>query len=231
MTGFREIRDTLVERIRAGQLRAGEFLPSEIELAAEFGVARATVSRALGDLAEAGVVERRRRAGTRVALAPVRRARLDIAQAPGAVAKEGKAYSYRLIDADYPVPPQVSGTLGARVLSILCLHLADDQPWQAEERWISLAVAPFASSELFATDPPGPQLMRDIPLTDAEFHFHAEPARGRIAEALGIADGTASFVAERSTWSEEQPVTVARLWHAPGYRLTLARGQAVPGGA
>ena len=74
MTGFREIRDTLVERIRAGQLRAGEFLPSEIELAAEFGVARATVSRALGDLAEAGVVERRRRAGTRVALAPVRRA-------------------------------------------------------------------------------------------------------------------------------------------------------------
>ena len=45
-------------------------IPGEEALAREFGCARATVNRALRDLAEAGVLERRRKAGTRVALQP-----------------------------------------------------------------------------------------------------------------------------------------------------------------
>lgn len=230
MTGFRDIRDALVARIQAGDLRAGALLPSEMELAAEFGVARATVSRALGDLAAAGVVERRRRAGTRVALAPVRRARLDIAQAPTAIAAEGKTYGYRLVDAGYPVPKAVADHLGDAVLGMLCLHLANGVPWQVEERWISLLAAPFASAETFADTPPGPRLMQDIPLTDAEIFFHASAINGDLARLMDVAEGTPSFVAERSTWSSDQPVTAARLWHAPGYRMTLDRARPIPGG-
>ena len=49
------------------------------ELAAEFGCARSTVNRALRELAEAGFLERRRKAGTRISPDPVRKATLKIA--------------------------------------------------------------------------------------------------------------------------------------------------------
>lgn len=42
-----EIADVLRERIKAGELRAGERLPTQAELAEEFGVERGAVRQAL----------------------------------------------------------------------------------------------------------------------------------------------------------------------------------------
>ena len=50
--------------IQRGQLRAGDRLPTERELAAELGVSRPSVRAALQSLAAVGVVRSRRRAGT-----------------------------------------------------------------------------------------------------------------------------------------------------------------------
>jgi DNA-binding transcriptional regulator YhcF (GntR family) len=49
-----EIADTLRARIRSGDLRAGERLPTQAELAREFGVERGTVRQALSVLADEG---------------------------------------------------------------------------------------------------------------------------------------------------------------------------------
>ena len=54
-------------RIAKGQLKVGDRLPSESELAAEFGVARMTIHGALSGLARQGLLVRRPGAGTRVA--------------------------------------------------------------------------------------------------------------------------------------------------------------------
>lgn len=78
MKGWEAIRDEVMGRVRARRWPPGALIPNEKVLATEFGVARATVNRALRELAEAGVLERRRRAGTRVAALPVRKATLDI---------------------------------------------------------------------------------------------------------------------------------------------------------
>ncbi|MFI8189567.1 GntR family transcriptional regulator [Streptomyces sp. NPDC085946] len=51
-----DIADTLRERIRAGELRAGERLPTQAELAEEFGVERGTVRQALRVLQEDGLL-------------------------------------------------------------------------------------------------------------------------------------------------------------------------------
>ncbi|MEU6800490.1 winged helix-turn-helix domain-containing protein [Streptomyces neyagawaensis] len=51
-----EIADTLRERIRSGALRPGERLPTQAELADEFGVERGTVRQALRVLHEAGLL-------------------------------------------------------------------------------------------------------------------------------------------------------------------------------
>jgi DNA-binding LacI/PurR family transcriptional regulator len=56
----------LAERISLGRAPVGECLPTEFELAAEFGCGRNTVSQALTRLVHDGLVERRKRVGTRV---------------------------------------------------------------------------------------------------------------------------------------------------------------------
>ncbi|MDH6518154.1 hypothetical protein M2164_004658 [Streptomyces sp. SAI-208] len=51
-----EIADTLRERIRAGELKAGDRLPTQAELAEEFGVERGAVRQALRALQEDGLL-------------------------------------------------------------------------------------------------------------------------------------------------------------------------------
>ena len=51
-----EIADTLRDRIRAGELRPGERLPTQAELADEFGVERGTVRQALRALQDDGLL-------------------------------------------------------------------------------------------------------------------------------------------------------------------------------
>lgn len=52
----REIADILRERIRTGDLKAGERLPTQAELAEEFGVERGAVRQAIRALADAGLL-------------------------------------------------------------------------------------------------------------------------------------------------------------------------------
>jgi DNA-binding transcriptional MocR family regulator len=96
----------------------GELIPGEVELAEEFGCARATVNRALRELADEGLLERRRKAGTRVVRDPVRKARLDIAIIRLEVEGRGMAYRFDLLEEGRgsrpPGSPPLSAWLAAR---------------------------------------------------------------------------------------------------------------------
>ena len=63
---FRDVKTFVLNEIRQGRWRPGDLIPKEQELATRFNCARMTAHRALRELAEEGVVERRRRSGTRV---------------------------------------------------------------------------------------------------------------------------------------------------------------------
>ena len=63
---YRQITAWLTEEIEKGTLCYGERIPSEKELAEQFGVSRQTVRRALKTLGDEGVVESRRGSGTYV---------------------------------------------------------------------------------------------------------------------------------------------------------------------
>lgn len=54
---YRAIADALRARIESGDLEAGDPLPSESALTAEYGVARTTVRHALAELEGAGLIE------------------------------------------------------------------------------------------------------------------------------------------------------------------------------
>jgi GntR family transcriptional regulator len=63
---YQQIFMILRNRIESGEIRPGERLPGEQELAADLGVSRITCKRALNELAECGLVIRQRGRGTRV---------------------------------------------------------------------------------------------------------------------------------------------------------------------
>jgi len=55
---------TLEEKIRAGEWKAGQRLPTEVDLMDQYGLSSATVGRAMRELAKAGLIQRQRRSGT-----------------------------------------------------------------------------------------------------------------------------------------------------------------------
>ncbi len=63
---YQQVHDHLLGRIVAGEWPPGDYLPSEQRLAASLGVALGTVRRALDELVQEGVVERRQGRGTAV---------------------------------------------------------------------------------------------------------------------------------------------------------------------
>ena len=64
---YEQLRVALRERLDSGVLDPGERLPSEAELCRKYGVSRITVRRAVDELVEEGILERRQGKGTFVA--------------------------------------------------------------------------------------------------------------------------------------------------------------------
>jgi GntR family histidine utilization transcriptional repressor len=226
MQGWEMIRTEVLRRIRARDWPPGALIPGEETLAEEFGVARATVNRALTALAEAGVIERKKRAGTRVAELPVRRARLDIPVIRLDVESRGQAYGFELLaDRIAPAPVPVSARLGlpegASMRYLETLHLADGRPYVFETRWLNPAVLPDPAPDFAATSA-NEWLVMQVSLVSGDIAFTAESAIGREAEVLGVAAGTALLVAERTTHGTAGPVTLVRLAHAPGHRVQMS---------
>ncbi|MFW5692903.1 MAG: GntR family transcriptional regulator, partial [Thermoguttaceae bacterium] len=67
---YRRVYEHLRERIDQGMYQAGQRVPSEAQLVRRFDVSRTTVIRALRDLESAGMLQRRRGAGSFVAERP-----------------------------------------------------------------------------------------------------------------------------------------------------------------
>ncbi len=65
-------------RIESGAWRVGDQIPTVDDLAAEYGVARATIRQALGGLEQDGLIERFRAKGTYVRQAPAKRLWCDV---------------------------------------------------------------------------------------------------------------------------------------------------------
>lgn len=223
--GWEDIRAELLRRIRARDWAPGGLIPGEEALAEEFGVARATVNRAMRELADAGVIERKKRAGTRVAELPVRRARLEIPVIRLDVLGRGLAYDFKLLaDRLAPAPVPVTARLGlteAQPMRFLeTLHLAGGRPFVLETRWLSPEVLPLPPPD-FATVSANEWLVTHVSLVSGDIAFTAEPASTREAEVMGVAPGTALLIAERTTQGTGGPVTWVRLAHAPGHRVTM----------
>ena len=224
INGWQDIRDEVLRRIHARTWKPGDLIPNETDLAAEFGCARATVNRALQALAEAGTLDRKRKAGTRVALQPVARATLNIPVIRREIEDRDLEYGYSLRkQAAGSTPEDIVAAMKIgnpdAGLHVVAVHLADQRPYAIEDRWISLETVPEAATAPFERISPNEWLIENIPYTHGKIAFSASSATPFEADALDCNEGDALFVVERLTWDRERAITRLRLSYAPGHRM------------
>jgi len=226
-TTWQMIRDDVLARIRSRIWPPGELIPHEAELAAEYGCARSTVNRALREVAATGLIDRRRKAGTRVALNPLRRATLHIPVISQEVEARGARYDYSLISREHvSAPLSVRSRMGlppqAKLLHVRALHLADGSPHAYEDRWINPQAVPEVMAVDFAHVSANAWLVQNVPYTRGELTLGAASADPDCAACLRCATDAAIFTMERITWIGDAPVTLVTQSHPPGYVITTA---------
>ena len=220
-----QIRSKIENQILSGALKPGDRIPFEHELTAQYGCSRMTVNKAISELANAGLVVRRRRAGSFVAQPPIHSAILAIPDIQAEILQRGQVYGYQLLQRSVRKPTRGNPTEEAlaqegRLIALRCLHSADGRAFALEERLISIEAVPEAKQTDFAVTPPGTWLLGHVPWTEALHRIAAVGASAAAAGLLDIAPGTACLLLERQTWRDGVGVTQVRQTF-PGHSYDL----------
>jgi GntR family transcriptional regulator len=139
---YESVRAQVIERLHSGAWAPGDRIPTESELAAEFGVGIGTIRRAVEELVTEGVLIRRARLGTTVArLTDNHRydhyfSFVDASGKPLKPAAETLSFVRESANAD--VVEALRLPRGARVARIDNLRVADGHPIMLDRIWVSL---------------------------------------------------------------------------------------------
>ena len=220
-----DLRRTIESSILSGALKPGDRIPSEAELVDRYGVSRMTVNKALSALAAAGLILRRRGAGSFVASPASQETILEIHDIQAEVQAAGHRYRHEVLQQTVRrATAEDRARLGlagqGKVLVIRVRHFADLHPFVVEDRTINLTAVPEAASAPFDTVPPGTWLLKRIPWTEAEHRIRAVPASKEVAALLEMPQDAPCLVIERTTWRSGAPVTSVHLTY-PGDRHQL----------
>jgi GntR family histidine utilization transcriptional repressor len=212
-------------RILSGEWPPGYRIPFEMELASLYDCSRMTVNKALSQLAKSGLIERRKKSGSFVTQPHAQSAVLEIRDIKAEVQSLGLVYDYELLRRDQRrANGEERGKLdlkaGSLVLAIQARHFAGKVPFTFEERLINLSAVPEAAKESFERNAPGPWLLDKVPWSSAEHRILAVGADAKIAEVLGVAEGTACLQIERRTRMNGAYVTLVKLTY-PGQAYEL----------
>lgn len=209
------IRADVESRIRSGELAPDDRLPIERALCASYGCSRMTVNKALSALAAAGLIERRKRAGSFVARPRVHSTVLDVPDLASEIRDRGGRYAFRLLSREVRAaraenPAEVALAGAGEVLVLSGVHLADGRPLAFEERTVSLAAVPAMRDADLAAVAPGTWLLAHVPWTEAETRVSAAAADALLAKTLRLEVGAPCLVIERRTWRGPDGVTAVR---------------------
>ncbi len=193
LPAYLRIQNELLERIVSGQLTPGDALPSERELARLYKVSPMTARSALSGLERQGTVERRRGAGTFVALTKINYNKL--VSTTELMAGRGLTARSRILGSKIVKDPEVCARLGlpdtSPLLRLERLRLAGKNPLALEvsflpaDRFGALATTPLENGSLFATL----ESNYNLEIAYADEEVDATAADKKVAARLQISDG------------------------------------------
>jgi GntR family transcriptional regulator len=188
---YQRIQGKIRKIIEAGDLRPGDAVPSERELARIHDVSLMTARHALASLEREGTVERRRGVGTFVAAPKIHFNKLmSYTEQMGSrsLAAGSKVLLSKIIDDEQDVNARLALSPKSKVVKLERLRHAAGEPFALETCYLSAAqfsgllTAPLHRESLFAT------LERDynVELGYADEEVDATAADPRTAELLGV---------------------------------------------
>ncbi len=220
---WKAVQEIVLERIRNGTWPEGELIPTESVLANELGCARATVNRAMQALAETGVIERRRKVGTRVTAHP--RVQMVRSLLRRDLEAAGHVYGYCFVSFTEAAPPaDVAQAMLLRpeepLLWSRAIFLSDGTPYCCEDRWTNGFAAPGLDAQALEQVSACEWLLGNVPLNRASMSIGVAVADSKfIGAALGIQEGNPVLQLERLEWLNNMPVSLSRRYFPPEHRF------------
>jgi GntR family transcriptional regulator len=214
MAGFEPSKTQLVylalrHRIANGQLDGQGALPGEQALAAEHGVSRVTVRRALAELEKEGLITRRRGAGTFVVEGGSKPIVADLSNVLANIVAMGRETAVRLLEFSYREPPAaVADALklspGQRTQFSVRVRLIDGQPFAHLTTHVPETIGVTYTEADLATRPLLALLERSgVQIERATQEISAVLASPDIAAALDVDVGSALIAIRRTVFAAD----------------------------
>lgn len=233
---YQRIKSAILDNIHSGKWQAGEAISTEMALAKEFGVSRMTVNRALKELSQERVLERRQGSGTFVAQQQFNHTFVEVRNIAQDLKSANRNYQVHVvskriitasmlddemrdkfnIDEEFVVSDLKDSISNeaAILYEVKIIHFADGQPIQFEERWVDATKVPDFIEQDFNVVNTSDYLIAKSPLERGSYIIQALAAPEEIAKALQIPVNSPTLVLRRRTYSAGQVLTFVKMWHA-----------------
>ena len=233
---YQLIKNAILDNIHSGKWQAGNAISTEMALAEEFGVSRMTVNRALKELSEERVLERRQGSGTFVAQQQFNHTFVEVRNIAQDLKSANRDYQAQVVskraitasmlddemrgkfDLDTAVVSSDSEDTCISEIAVLyevkIVHFADGQPIQFEERWVDAKKVPQFLEQDFSVVNTSDYLIAKSPLERGSYTIRAVAAPDEIANALQVAPQSPTLVLRRQTYSAGRVLTFVKMWHA-----------------
>ena len=224
---YYQLKEILEKRIQSGEFRSGAQFPTDEALCNEYELSRGTVRRAVEMLIDAGFLRREQGRGTFVnsaRLSPVffRLANFDDEMKARGWKPSTRLLNLRELPANKELSRQLHISAGDKIIEIVRLRLANDNPIAYEIRCLSSKTCPQLLEEDLENQSIHSMLLDkyNIPLKRACYTIEARALSPREAEFLQAQPGSSGFAVERVTYtSDDSPVT----WYRIIYRGDVYR--------
>lgn len=226
------------KQIFEGKLKPGEALPPEHDLAANHGISRMTVRRAISELVLAGLVYTQKGVGTFVSKPKLDDVVFEINDFQEEIKKRNmkpstKLLGVKIVKADQKLSKHLEVPLGTSCLHLRMVLSADDEPLVYENKYVVYSKQkPILETEL--NDPSLSNLASvhsDHLPTISKKILHASVTTELEAKHLGVAIKDPVFVVEQTVYdSEKKPMGWGTsVFRADRYKLTSYTGWPLDG--
>ncbi len=217
---YQQIKQHILQAIHSGKWTTGMAIPTEMSLAKTFAVSRMTVNRALKELSEEKVLERRQGSGTFVAQQQFNHAVVEVRNLADDIRQTGKTYRAQVIGkktcavSALPIGIQPLFQATQTLFQLDVVHYSNDVPIQYEKRWVDSELVPEFGQQDFTQVNSSDYLIHNVPLVKGNYVIQAKSPTPDIAGWLNMTDTQAALVLTRYTYaSDEHIVTYVQMWH------------------
>ncbi len=231
---YHQVREALLSRLREGEYREGDLIPTERELVDTFQVSRITVSRAIDDLVREGYLVAQQGKGTFVARRKIQRHVPQMKSFSQEMREEGHRPGSRLLFLGHRrVDERVAGALNLQLDSwvwvVERLRLADDEPMCVSVAYLNLPPGVTLTPADLEREVSLWSLLEKhgIKLARRVENIQAVPAGQRECDLLLIDQGAPLLLVEGTVFSDEDvPIEYHEIYNrGDRYTYTVQTGR------